>query len=86
MLHSLQPADGGVNFILAQLYVGVYTVGHAFAGWDIAARRSVSLKVEQAIDVSQPMGHLSFLLPATSPMIGGRLLGGENHIDVIKQT
>ena len=43
-------------------------------------------KVEQAIDVSQPMGHLSFLLPATSPMIGGRLLGGENHIDVIKQT
>jgi len=43
MLHSLQPADGGVNFILAQLYVGVYTVGHAFAGWDIAARRSVSL-------------------------------------------
>src|SRR6266487_1732393 len=24
MLHSLQPAHGGVNFILAQLYVGVY--------------------------------------------------------------
>jgi hypothetical protein len=25
MLHSLQPSHGGVNFILAQLYVGVYT-------------------------------------------------------------
>src|SRR5436189_288923 len=25
MLHSLQPAHGGVNFILAQLYVGVYS-------------------------------------------------------------
>ena len=24
MLHSLQPSHGGVNFILAQLYVGVY--------------------------------------------------------------
>jgi carbonic anhydrase len=24
MLHSLQPSPGGVNFILAQLYVGVY--------------------------------------------------------------
>ncbi len=23
MLHSLQPSHGGVNFILAQLYVGV---------------------------------------------------------------
>ena len=49
-------------------------------------RMSVSLKVEQAIAVSQTMGHLSFLLPATSPMISSRLLGGENHIDVIKQT
>jgi hypothetical protein len=49
-------------------------------------RLSVSLKVEQAIDGSQPLGHLSFLLPATSPMISSRLLGGENHIDVIKQT
>ena len=26
MLHSLQPAHGGVNFILAQLYVGVYSM------------------------------------------------------------
>ena len=43
-------------------------------------------KAEQAIDVSQTMGHLSFLLPATSHMISSRLLGGENHIDVIKQT
>ncbi len=25
MLHSLQPSPGGVNFILAQLYVGVHT-------------------------------------------------------------
>src|SRR6266567_2509555 len=25
MLHSLQPVHGGVNFILAQLYLGVYT-------------------------------------------------------------
>ena len=25
MLHSLQPSHGAVNFILAQLYVGVYT-------------------------------------------------------------
>ena len=25
MLQSLQPSHGGVNFILAQLYVGVYT-------------------------------------------------------------
>src|SRR6266700_2806995 len=24
MLHSLQPVHGGVNFILAQLYLGVY--------------------------------------------------------------
>lgn len=30
MLHSLQPSHGAVNFILAQLYVGVNTViGHA---------------------------------------------------------
>ena len=27
MLHSLQPSHGGVNFILAQLYVGVYRIG-----------------------------------------------------------
>src|SRR2546429_7627586 len=26
MLHSLQPAHGPVNFILAQLYVGVYSI------------------------------------------------------------
>ena len=24
MLHSLQPSPGAVNFILAQLYIGVY--------------------------------------------------------------
>ena len=26
MLHSLQPSHGAVNFILAQLYIGVYTI------------------------------------------------------------
>ncbi len=29
MLHSLQPSHGAVNFILAQLYTGVYTVEHS---------------------------------------------------------
>src|SRR6266487_5866557 len=27
MLHSLQPSHGAVNFILAQLYIGVYNSG-----------------------------------------------------------
>src|SRR6266487_1848274 len=76
MLHSLQPADGGVNFILAQLYVGVYTVGHAFAGWDIAARRSVSLKVEQAIDVSQTKRSHSWPSPFLSGERDHRKLAG----------
>jgi hypothetical protein len=75
-----------VYFVARLLVLSLNMVHRRKAEHVFPRRLSVSLKVEQAIDVSQTLGHLSFLLPATSPMISSRLLGGENHIDVIKQT
>src|SRR5438876_4086574 len=47
MLHSLQPSHGGVNFILAQLYVGVYKTDRfllvrAAPGWSEPGNRRCS--------------------------------------------
>jgi hypothetical protein len=49
MLHSLQPSPGAVNFILAQLYIGVYTSGELHRIIAIAglARYQISLCLPQ---------------------------------------
>ncbi len=64
LLHSLQPSHGGVNFILAQLYVGVYNASGAIA----IITRKVPIGLQRAYeDVSLARGkwfakHLHLLL------------------------
>jgi hypothetical protein len=67
MLHSLQPAHGAVNFILAQLYIGVNNVAYFNrARPHQGIRQQVPEREVTCIPSAQPDEHI-----ISVPVLGG---------------
>ena len=61
MLHSLQPSHGGVNFILAQLYVGVYNL-HRLTTLEGVMEQSLTKTLAAKQKLSVPKILLGFIV------------------------